>query len=63
MQYLNPGPMTFGPPLRRRAEKTVVLRGGPAAVIPKQHRCASGHHNKRLTQCFCAQLQMKTKKK
>ena len=59
MQYLNPGPMTFGPPMRQRAEKLIVEKGGPAAVIPRQHRCASGRHNKRLTQCFCAEMKKK----
>jgi hypothetical protein len=53
MQYLNPGPMFFGPAVKRRATKTIIERGGPAAVIPKRDRCASGRHNKRLTECYC----------
>ena len=59
MQYLNPGPMIFGPPTRKAPVKKVVARGGPAAEIPKQHRCPSGRHNKRLTQCFCELLKNK----
>lgn len=61
MQYLNPGPMSFGPPREKRPEKLIVERGGPAAVIPKEHRCASGRHNKKLTQCFCADMKAKKK--
>jgi hypothetical protein len=56
MQYLNPGPMFFGPALKRPALKSIVMRGGPAAVIPKPDRCASGRHNKRLTKCYCASI-------
>jgi len=55
MQYLNPGPMFFGPPIKR-AVKRLTERGGPAAVIPRRDRCASGRHNKRLTKCFCAAM-------
>jgi hypothetical protein len=53
MQYLNPGPMFFGPVVRREALKRIVERGGPAAAIPKRDRCPSGRHNKRLTACYC----------
>lgn len=53
MQYLNPGPMFFGPAVKKRTIKSIVERGGPAAVIPKRDRCASGRHNKRLTNCYC----------
>lgn len=56
MKYLSPGPMFFGPPLRQQAIKRIVVRGGPAAEIPKRDRCASGRHNKRLTKCFCASI-------
>ena len=59
MQYLDSGPMTFGPLMPRRAEKLIVEKGGPAAVIPRQYRCASGRHNKRLTECFCAEMKKK----
>lgn len=48
--------MFFGPPLRQRAMKRIVVRGGPAAEIPKRDRCASGRHNKRLTKCYCATI-------
>ncbi|HEX5432870.1 MAG TPA: hypothetical protein VFY05_01425 [Candidatus Angelobacter sp.] len=56
MKYLNPGPMFFGPAIKRRPLKTIVVRGGPAAEIPKRDRCASGRHNKRLTDCYCASI-------
>ena len=59
MQYLNPGPMFFGPAVKKRAIKTIIERGGPAAVIPKRDRCASGKHNKRLTECYCIHLARK----
>lgn len=59
MQYLNPGPMFFGPALKKRMVKTIVERGGPAAVIPKHDRCASGRHNKRLTECYCVRSSVK----
>jgi hypothetical protein len=59
MQYLNPGPMFFGPAVKRAAARTIIERGGPAAVIPKRDRCASGKHNKRLTECYCIRLARK----
>ncbi len=59
MQYLNPGPMVFGPPRRLRPLKPVVVIGGPAAPIPRKDRCASGRHNKRLTQCYCQQMKLR----
>jgi len=45
--------MFFGPAVKKRTIKSIVERGGPAAVIPKRDRCASGKHNKRLTDCYC----------
>jgi hypothetical protein len=56
MQYLNPGPMFFGPAVRRQLLKRIVERGGPAAAIPRRDRCPSGRHNKRLTECYCGSL-------
>jgi hypothetical protein len=56
MQYLNPGPMFFGPPAKRTPVRRIVERGGPAAAIPKRDRCASGRHNRRLTECYCATM-------
>ncbi len=53
MQYPNPGPMFFGPPVKAKPARLISVRGGRAAAIPKQDRCPSGRHNKRLTQCFC----------
>jgi hypothetical protein len=59
MQYLNPGPMFFGPAVKRQPFKRIVERGGPAAEIPKRDRCSSGRHNKRLTECYCAEIKGK----
>jgi len=51
--------MFFGPALKKRMVKTIVERGGPAAAIPKHDRCASGRHNKRLTECYCVRSSVK----
>ena len=56
MQYLQSGPMFFGPSVKRLPLKRITVRGGPAAIIPKRDRCESGRHNKRLTQCYCASI-------
>jgi hypothetical protein len=50
--------MFFGYVGRQQRLKKIVERGGPAAVIPKRDRCASGRHNKRLTECYCGQTKM-----
>ncbi|HSM79927.1 MAG TPA: hypothetical protein VLT57_19955 [Bryobacteraceae bacterium] len=59
MNYLDPGPMIFGPIASRQKTKQVTERGGPAAPIAKEDRCISGRHNKRLTECYCAMMKKK----
>jgi len=60
MRYLTSGPMSFGRIMPKRAEKQIVEKGGPAASIPREHRCVSGRHNKRLTSCYCATMAKKS---